>query len=144
MCVWCNLLVNLSGQGSVSVRLFFFLFFFVRRPDLECQLGHTYPLFLVASFLLPFQHFTSFLPPGLKPTRATVHSRKRSESFFLLFCANHPPTPFYPQQLCFHFHTASPFLSQVISFSLVFTQDYYEEKKNIKKRPQNNLKVTVI
>lgn len=105
--IWCNLLAWARKCE-----------FFVRRLDLECQLGHTYPLFLVASFLLPFQHFTSFLPPGLKPTRATVHSRKRSESFFLLYCANQPtPLTRAPSiSVATFFLAASPFLSQVSLF----------------------------
>lgn len=37
---------------------------------------------------LLFLHFTSLFLPELKPMRATDHSRKRSEPFLPLFCAN--------------------------------------------------------
>lgn len=44
--------------GSVCVREWeSVLCFFVHSPDLECQLGHTYPLLLLASFPLPFFYF---------------------------------------------------------------------------------------
>lgn len=75
-------------------------------PDLECQLGHTYPLWL-ASFPPPFFYFNILpllSPPRLKPMRAAVHSRKRSEPFLLLFSAT-PPThrrrhcPLHPPHL---------------------------------------------
>lgn len=91
------------------------------NSNLECQLGHTYPLLLLASFLfsvLLFQHFTSLLLPALKPMRAMVHSKKRSEPFLQLFSANHPPPPLC--SLFFHFS---------ITFSdLLFFLPYLEKE----------------
>lgn len=62
-------------------------------PVLECQLVHTYPLFPLASFPLPFFYFNvlpPLSPPGLKPTRAAVHSKKRSEPFFSIILTISP------------------------------------------------------
>lgn len=93
------------------------------NSNLECQLGHTYPLLLLASFLfsvLLFQHFTSLLLPALKPMRARVHSKKRSEPFLQLFSANHPPSPPPLCSLFFHFS---------ITFSdLLFFLPYLEKE----------------
>lgn len=60
-----------------------------------------WPLSLFHSFISTF-YLPSLLPPRLKPTRATVHSRKRSEPFLLLYSANHPPTPL-PPLFCRHY-----------------------------------------
>lgn len=99
--------VAVCGDGHLCVQCWAGLLvwvgewvFFVHSRDLECQLGHTYPLLLLASFPLPFFYFNilppSLPPPWLKPMRASVHSKKRSEPFLLLFSANQPRTTLPP------------------------------------------------
>lgn len=65
-------------------------FFSCPGSDLECQLGYTYPLSLLASLPLSFYYYSILRPPGPKSVRAAVHSRKRSEPFLLLFSITPP------------------------------------------------------
>lgn len=67
-----------------------------------------WPLSLFCSFISTF-YLAPSSSTGLKPMRATVHSRKRSEPFRLLFSSNHPMTNPAATPLSFY----SPALSLV-------------------------------
>lgn len=66
----------------------------VHSPDIECQPGSTYPLLVVPLSPRPFLYLnisSSLLPPGPKPMRVAVHSRKKVRDISSPFLsANHP------------------------------------------------------